>query len=76
MSNGTVNPLDSLPHMDVVIKFYPSANVVNIVVPGELQGFIVMGLLEQAKAIYWDNFRAMQKDQRIVPATAVPKLSA
>lgn len=79
MNNGnpTVkNPLDGLPSLDIIVRFYPTANAVNITVPVELQGFAVLGLLEQAKLMYNENFRAQQKDSRIlVPTGPVPKIS-
>lgn len=84
MSNGGTplnptmkNPLDGIPSLDIIVRFYPTANAVNITVPDGLQGFVVLGLLEQAKALYYENFRAMQKEQRIlVPTGPVPKIAS
>jgi hypothetical protein len=77
MEGNGHNQLEGLPHIDIVIRMYPSLNgQVDVTAPAQLAPFQVLGMLEIAKTAYYDGVKQMQKDSRIVVPAAMPKIAS
>jgi hypothetical protein len=79
-TNGTLPGIEEVPHIDILIRFYPTmpeGKNIQLMVPQEFQTFAVAGLLEVAKQAYMDVRKQMASESRIViPAMGVtPKVS-
>lgn len=78
MSTNGHNPIEELPHIDVIVRLYPTlAGKVEVTAPAQLAPFQVLGILDEAKSVYYDAVKQMRADSRISLANGpLPKIAS
>jgi len=75
--NGQLPGVEEVPHIDIVIRLFPTMNQISVLAPENLQAFAVLGLLEEAKMIYREAVKARSESRIVAPNLVMmpPKVS-